>query len=803
MQQQFLEEEGLDIKKYIFKILTNWYWFVLTIFIGLSIAYYINRYAEEVYTVVASIVLNDNQSAGSIDNIFTEYLGRYRRRAVVENEISVLKSYRLAEQAIDELEEFWITYIAYGRIRERLLYKNAPFIVEVDTSEYNLVNYPVFISDVKENRFRLEINEHHEIDTILEFGQKYKTNIFSFTIYKTNNDANFSYNKYSFSINSKNNLANQYRNKLNIEVNDERGSILNLSLSGPIPQQVADYMNKLNETYIQYGLDEKNKTSELSIDFIEDQLQGIKDTVKKAETRLQNFRIQNQVFDLSSEGQLIFTKLDKYESEKSIISMQGNYFEYLRDYLEKSKNNNEIIAPSILGIQDNLLNNLVQEYNNIFSKKKVLEYSANPDNPGLEMLNIELNNIKKVLYENVHNLIENNNLSLASLDKKIKSIEKEIKRLPKLESKLLTFEREFNIDNNVYTYLLEKKAEAGITKASNVPDNKILDVARPDNAKQIAPKKKMNYLMGGFIGALLPLIIIILIDFFNNKIIEKKEIEEKSRVPILGSIGHNDKDSEIPVFENPKSHMAESFRSFRTNLKYMGKEGNQPRVICVTSTISGEGKTFCAINLAAILSLSNKKVLLVSLDLRKPKIHKVFNINNSQGISTYIIGKSTLDEVIVESAIANLSVAISGPVPPNPAELLDTEQIEMFFASMKKQFDYIVIDTPPIAIVTDALLIQKYTDLTLYVIRQNYSQRQVLDLVNELYNTKKIANIGLVVNDINTPGYYGYNYGYGYGYGYTYGYRYGRYSGYTYGHGYYGDEPEPKGLLRKYLSKKR
>ena len=803
MQQQFLEEEGLDIKKYIFKILTNWYWFVLTIFIGLSIAYYINRYAEEVYTVAASIVLNDNQSAGSIDNIFTEYLGRYRRRAVVENEISVLKSYRLAEQAIDELEEFWITYIAYGRIRERLLYKNAPFIVEVDTSEYNLVNYPVFISDVKENRFRLEINEHHEIDTILEFGQKYKTNIFSFTIYKTNNDANFSYNKYSFSINSKNNLANQYRNKLNIEVNDERGSILNLSLSGPIPQQVADYMNKLNETYIQYGLDEKNKTSELSIDFIEDQLQGIKDTVKKAETRLQNFRIQNQVFDLSSEGQLIFTKLDKYESEKSIISMQGNYFEYLRDYLEKSKNNNEIIAPSILGIQDNLLNNLVQEYNNIFSKKKVLEYSANPDNPGLEMLNIELNNIKKVLYENVHNLIENNNLSLASLDKKIKSIEKEIKRLPKLESKLLTFEREFNIDNNVYTYLLEKKAEAGITKASNVPDNKILDVARPDNAKQIAPKKKMNYLMGGFIGALLPLIIIILIDFFNNKIIEKKEIEEKSRVPILGSIGHNDKDSEIPVFENPKSHMAESFRSFRTNLKYMGKEGNQPRVICVTSTISGEGKTFCAINLAAILSLSNKKVLLVSLDLRKPKIHKVFNINNSQGISTYIIGKSTLDEVIVESAIANLSVAISGPVPPNPAELLDTEQIEMFFASMKKQFDYIVIDTPPIAIVTDALLIQKYTDLTLYVIRQNYSQRQVLDLVNELYNTKKIANIGLVVNDINTPGYYGYNYGYGYGYGYTYGYRYGRYSGYTYGHGYYGDEPEPKGLLRKYLSKKR
>ncbi|MFC2138881.1 GumC family protein [Bacteroidota bacterium] len=513
---------------------------MLTIFIGLSIAYYINRYAEEVFTVTASVIISDNQSAGSIDNIFTEYLGRYRRRAVVENEISVLKSYRLARQTIDELDEFRITYMGYGRIRERLLYKNAPFVVEIDTSEYNLLNYPVFISDVKGNRFRLEINEHHEIDTILQFGQKYKTDIFSFTINKRYEKSDFSYAKYSFKINKFNSLANSYLNKLSIEVNDERGSILNLSISGPIPQQATDYLNKLNEMYIQYGLDEKNKTSELSIEFIEDQLQGIKDSVKKAEIRLQNFRIQNQIFDLSREGQLIFTKLDKYESEKSMVSMQGNYFDYLFEYLEKTKNNTEIIAPSILGIQDQLLNRLVQEYNTVFSQKKVLEYSANPDNPGVEIFDIELNNIKKVLYENVNNLIENNKLTLSNLNQQIKTIEKEINTLPLIESKLLTFEREFNINNDVYTYLLEKKAEAGITKASNVPDNIILDDAQPDNAQQIAPKKKMNYFMGGFIGALLPLIIIILIDFFNNKIIEKREIEEKTRIPILGSIGHNE-----------------------------------------------------------------------------------------------------------------------------------------------------------------------------------------------------------------------------------------------------------------------
>ncbi len=797
-----MQEEGLDIKKYIFKILSNWYWFVLTIFVGLAISYYINRYAEEVYTVSASIILKDDQSSGGIENILKEYIGRYRsRKAVVENEISILKSYQLALQTIEELDEFNIVYIAYGRIRERLLYKSSPFIVIIDTTENNLLNYPVFISRVEGNSFHLEIDDQYDIDTIIHFGQYYKTDLFAFTILKRDENASFSYNQYSFQISNINSLANSYRNKLVIEVNDERGSVLNLSLSGPLSNKETDYLNKLSEVYLRYGLDEKNQTSELSIQFIENQLQGIKDSVKKAEIGLQNFRVQNNIYDLSREGQLIFTKLDKYESEKSMVSIQGHYFVYLSDYLNKADIKSEIIAPSILGIQDQLLNRLVQEYNTTLAKKKVMEYSASSDNPGVKILNIELNNIKDVLHENVKNLIKNNELTLANIDENIEKIEKEINTLPLIESRLLTFEREFNINNDIYTYLLEKKAEAGITKASNIPDNKILDIARPENARKIAPKKKMNYLMGGFIGALLPLIIIILMDFFNNKIIEKHEIEEKTRVPILGSIGHNVKESEIPVFENPKSHLAEAFRSFRTNLQYIGK-GEKPQVICVTSTISGEGKTFCAINLATILSMSNKKVLLVSLDLRKPKIHKIFNINNSVGISTYLIGKTPFEDVIKETAVANLSVAISGPVPPNPAELLETDNMDKFFKEIRKKFDYIVIDTPPIAIVTDALLIQKFTNTTLYVIRQNYSQTQVLDLINDLYQSKKITNLGLVVNDINTPGYYGYSYGYGYGYGYSYGYRYGRYSSYVYEHGYYSDDEEPTGLLRKFFTKK-
>ena len=800
-QQQLLQEEGLDIKKYIFKILTNWYWFVISIFIGLSIAYYITRYADPVYTVSSSIIVEDESSGAGLENILKEYMGKNRKRkATVENEISILKSYKLSRQAIEELDDFDITYIGHGRIRERLLYTSTPFIVVLDTTKSNKFNYPVFISNVHNNSFQLEIDEQYSIDTNLQFGEKFSHNNFNFTIYKKEN-VSFGHMKYSFYINDLNKLANTYRNKLQTEVNDEKGSVLTLSVSGPVPQQEIDYLNKLGEIYINYGLEEKNKTSELSILFINEQLNSIKDSLKKAESKLQAFRIQNQIYNISKEGNLIFTKLDHYESEKSTLIIQKNYFGYISKYLNNKTNTNEIIAPSVIGIKDNLLNNLVIEFNHLYSEKQIIEYTANENNPNLDLINIQLKKTKETLKENVNTLIETNALAISNIEDKLKEIEIEMNRLPLNESRLLTFEREFNLNNDIFTYLLEKKAEAGITKASNIPDNKILDEGRIENAILVSPKKKMNYMIGGLLGALVPLIIILLLDYFNNRIIEKREIEEKTKVPIYGSIGHNDKDSEIPVFENPRSHLAEAFRSFRTHLQYSSPD-KKTKVICITSTLSGEGKSFTAINLATILAMSGKKTLLISLDLRKPKIHQVFNIKNDKGISTYLINKNNFEEVIFSTAINNLSVSISGPVPPNPAELLETQQITDFFEKARNTFDFIVIDTPPLVIVTDALLIEKFSDLTIFVIRQNFSQKQVLDLINEFYYSKKIKNLGILVNDINTPGYYGYQYSYGYGYGYGYGYHYGRY-GYSYrnGEGYYGDEPERPKWLKKLFKK--
>ena len=796
--QQFnFEDDGINIKKYLFKILVNWYWFVLSIFAGLTIAYFVNRYSEELYSVNASIIVKDMSDASGVESILYEIFGRRMRKSIVENEISILKSYKLAQKTLQELPEFNITYIGLGRIRERRLYKNSKIIVNVDTSHYQTYNYPILLSFIDQNKYRLQIDDNFNIDTILNYGQQFIHPAFSFNVVLR--DSDFSgYRKYRFYINNINNLANVYRSKIKIELDNEKGSVLNLSIQGTVAQQEVDYLNKLCEVYLEFGLEEKNLMSTRTINFIDEQLSNIRDSLRQAEIKLQNFRTKNKVLDISTEAVTYSKRLEEYENEKGLLLLKKQYLNYLNDYLKDKVNVTELVAPSAMGIENTALNQLVDDLNKLLSERRVISYTASEPNPSLELIDIKIESIRKSLSENINSLYKTNELAISEINKKIFQVEADINKLPENEIKLIGFEREFNIQNNIYTFLLQKKAEAGITKASNIPDSRILDNALLSNVKQIKPKKKTNNMLGGIIGALIPLLIILIIDFFNNRIIERKYIEEHTNIPILGSIGHNSRQSEIPVLENPRSSLAESFRTLRTNLNFMTPI-KKPQIINVTSSISGEGKTFCAINLAVILALADKKTLLLSLDLRKPKIHRIFNLSNEIGISTYLIGNNTFNEIITQTAVKNLSVAVSGPVPPNPAELLETQAMKNFISEARNNFDHIIIDTPPVAIVTDALLTEKFSDLTVFVIRQNYSHKDVLEMLNDIYTSHKIQNLGIIVNDINVPGYYGYYYGYLYGYGYRYGYEY-RY-GKSYGHDYYGDEPEKESFFKKLLSR--
>lgn len=796
-----VEDEGIDFRKYISLFVSNWYWFAIALFISISIAYGINRWSEDVYSVSSTLLIKDDQLGGlgsGLTNIFSGS-GSYGSQQNVKNEIGILKSYKLNYRVMEKLPEFYIIYTSVGRrgIAETRSYKSCPFVVIYDSLEKQTLGKRINIRLFSDSTYIIEIDGTRNIEEELHFGERFNKAGFDFTINIRNIDE-YRYepgisNKYYFYFTSPVLLANSYRSKLSITPFEENASLVTLSTTGFVPEQEADYLNTLMNVYLDFGLEYKNQTAANTIEFIEAQLGTISDSLQIAESDLESFRLANKLIDISREGSLIQNRLEQIDAERTRLLMQKNYYVYLKGYVESRNENEDIIAPSVMGVTDQLLIRVVDELASLQKQKRQLSMNLYESAEPLRILEENISKARSALRENILSGLQNIENSIDDADTRLTNIENEIKKLPSTERQMINIQRKFDINNAVYTFLLEKRAEAGIAKASNVSDNRIIDDAGWFNSARIRPRENRNLLIAIILGLVIPLISIIIIDFFNNKVIDKKDIENKTSVPVLGFISHNSQATEMPVIRNPGSTLSESFRSVRTNLKYFLKDIECP-VISVSSTITAEGKTFVSANLAAIIAMSDKKVLLVGLDLRKPRIHKIFGINNDKGVSNLLINEVEFKDIVIKTNLDNLWYAPAGPVPPNPAELIESDLMREFIQKAKREFDYIIIDTPPVAIVTDALLISSYTDFYLFVVRQRYSSKNTLELIEELNKNDSIKSLGIVVNDISISGYYGYGlrYGYSMGYGYNYGYnyynQYGKYGYADSSKGYYTED---------------
>lgn len=782
------EDDNLGIKRYMSMFISNWYWFAITIFIALSLAYGINRYSQKIYTVSSTLLIKDDQVGGLSSNVENVIPGGdiFRSRQNLKNEMGILKSFTLNDSVMKKLKDFHIVYTNVGKrgIVESRMYKTCPFNVVYDSLKNEQKGITVGILILSEKEYRIEFKDGLKFDSVMSFNARFNKFGFDFTILPRFPGGNIldpdGSNKYYFYFVDPEGLANEYRGKLFVTPIEKDATLVTLSVSGVVSEQEADYLNMLMEVYKQYGLNNKNETASKTIEFIDDQIKKISDSLNIAEGKLEKFRKSNSFLDLSREGTLIQNRLEKFENEKMAIELQLQYYNYLLEYLNIKNGGGKIISPSVMGITDPILLRLVNELSDLQKEREKLGLNLDSKQPALELMDRQSEGIREALKENVRNGIASLKLSLNESNDKIAGVETEIGKLPSTERALITIQRKFDLNNTVYTYLLEKRAESGIAKASNVSDNRIIDEASQSRASLIKPRSRKNLMIALFLGIIFPMVGIYLIDYFNDKVIDKRDIEKRTKVPVIGFISHSIGGSSIPVFEKPGSSLAESFRSVRTSIKYYIKE-NEKAVITVSSTISSEGKTFISINLAAITAMLGKKVLLIGLDLRRPRINKVFEFDDSLGMSTYLSGNCKYEEIIKQTQIKNLFYVPSGPVPPNPAELIETEQMRLFMEKVKNEFDYIIIDTPPVAVVTDALLLAPYAALNLFIVRQRYSSRNTLDLIEQLNRQGKLKNMAIIINDISLSGYYGYGmrYGYTHGYGYSYGYNY-------YGSNYYG-----------------
>jgi tyrosine-protein kinase Etk/Wzc len=790
IQPVFPDDNAVDFKRYFALFLSNWYWFAVVLFLTICLAYGINRYSERVYTVSASMLIKDDQfgeGANEYGNIF-KGVQMFNNQQNLKNEIGILRSFSLNKRVIDSLPEFHIGYVRVGtrNIVERRLYKDCPFVVIPDPGQqqpYGRVNIRV----TPEEKCIIEINGEQNSEETIDFGAHFNKHGYSFIIQPRTSGQNIFNkdlsNKYLFWFDNTARIANSYRSRLGIEPIEEAASLVMLSVSGTVAEQEADYLNKLMQLYILQGLELKNQKADSTIAFISDQLELILTKLTDAEKDLEEFRRYNKLIDLSSEGAIIQRKVENYKNELAALDLQKQYYTYLKEYLKSRTETGDIISPSVMGVTDQRLINLIQEFSEAQQEKFMLAMNLTEETSPIKVLDTELSRLRTAIGQNIEGGEISINSSLDDINGKLSLVEKEISKLPATEQELIRIQRKFEINNTVYTYLLEKQAETGIARASNVSDNRIIDRASGFNSSMLKPKEQNNYLLALLFGLLIPAISILIIDSLNNKVIDKTDVVKRTDAPIIGFINHNETKSEIPVHEKPGSTLAESFRSIRTNLKFLVKETNNP-VIAISSTVSAEGKTFISINLATIFAMLGKKVLLVGLDLRRPRIHRVLDIENSKGISTFLSGENEFSDIVKATGIKNLFYAPSGPIPPNPAELIATDKMNDFIEQARRQFDLIIIDTPPIAIVTDALLITSYVDAYLLVVRQRYTSKNTLNLIQDLYQKNSCKNVGIIINDISLTGYYGYGLRYGYytGYGYSYGHSYYNAGGnYSYG----------------------
>ncbi|HSI78133.1 MAG TPA: polysaccharide biosynthesis tyrosine autokinase, partial [Lunatimonas sp.] len=582
------------------------------------------------------------------------------------------------------------------------------------------------------------------------------------------------YSPVLYKINDTPSLGNQYISALTITPLNKEGSILILSLEHNNRRKGEVYLNKLVNVYLERELEEKNRTAANTVQFIDQQLSGISDSLSFIEDRLEKYRTANQVFNLSQEGSLIFERLNELEQEKSRIDLSLSYFRSVTSYLNEDQLNN-LAAPSFIGIQDPLLNALVLSLGELQSERVRLSATFSPETPTVREVIAKIQNTKNTLLENLRSAISNAEVSLTEINQRLANTTREINKLPATERNLMGIQRQFSINENIYIYLLEKRAEAEITRASNSPTNVLLDVAK-SSSQPVFPKKTINYLIGLILGLILPLGYITLKNFFNVKIENPQEVENKLRIPLIGLVSQSPYKSSTVILDKPKSTITEAFRNLRANMSYLAPKQNK-LIFAISSTISGEGKTFCSINLASIYAISDKKVMLVGLDLRKPRIADDFDLINDTGVSTYLSTDKDWKGMVKHSKIHNLDILLSGPVPPNPAELLLQDNFHTLLSELRDAYDIVILDCPPVGLVSETYEIFKFSDVNLMIVRQDYSDKQSLEFINSLSEKKSVKKLYAIMNGVQA-GKNGYG-GYG-GYG-SYGYGYGSY-------GYYDDE---------------
>ena len=778
------KEEKTDFKAILFKYAIHWPWFVACTLLCIAGAWLYLRYTPPVYNISASVIIKDNDknskaSSGMAD---LEDLGFYSSINNFDNEVEILQSRTLIKKVVEELD-LYISYATKSSFHDIELYKSSPVKVWITPEEAQKLPAPA--------RLHLTLQPGNKLNVKLRIGEEeYNKQFDKLPALLTTPSGTFSFTpkdsatvqstqEIMATVSSPRSVANAYRGALSIEPTSKSTTIAQISVKSTHTQRGMDFINKLVEVYNRDANDDKNEVATKTAEFIDERIKIINGELGTTEQELETFKRDAGLTDLKSDAQLALSENSEYEKKRAENSTQLRLVQFLAGYANNPDHAYEVLP----GLTDTGLAELINRYNEMLLERKRLLRSSQENNPVVVNLDASIRAMRSNVLTTINSVQRGLAITQADLERQAGKYAGRITNAPGQERQLVSISRQQEIKAGLYLMLLQKREENAITLASTANNARMVDEALAD-AIPVSPKGKMIYLVALILGIALPVVVIYIIELLKYKIEGRADVEKITSLPIVGDVPLSEdkgKEESIVVHENQNDLMAETFRNVRTNVLYMMR--SDEKVILVTSTTTGEGKTFIASNLAVSLALLGKKIVIVGLDIRKPSLNKAFNLSHrEQGISQFLANPEHTDLmslVQVSRINANLSILPGGPIPPNPTELVARESLPQAIDILKKHFDYIILDTAPIGMVTDTQLISRVANASIYVCRADYTHKADYTLINELSEQKKLPNLCTLINGLDMKKKkYGYYYGYGkygkyYGYGKKYGYGYG------------------------------
>ena len=784
-------KEQVNIQELLFRYLIHWPWFVISIIICIACAWGYLRLTTPIYNISATVLIKDEKKGGdasmSSDLEKMGLEGFVSSSSNVDNEIEVLRSKSLAREVVNNLGLF-VTYMDEDEFPSKELYHTSPVLVSLTHQEadklpgrmeINMILQPTGALGVQitvgEKEYRKQFDKLPAVFPTDEGTVAFFANNDTLSAVCPENITKERH--ITAFINRPFSVLKEYVNSLSIAPTSKTTSVVVISLENTNTRRGRDYINKLLEMYNINANNDKNEVAQKTAEFIDERIGIISKELGSTEQDLENFKRSAGITDLNSEAQIALTGNAEYEKKRVENQTQINLVMDLQRYM---KGNEYEVLPSNIGLQDAASAGAIDRYNQMLVERKRLLRTSTENNPTIINLDTSIRAMRTNVQATLDATLKGLQITKEDLAREASRYSRRINDAPTQERQFVSIARQQEIKSGLYLMLLQKREENAITLAATANNAKIIDEALADD-NPISPKKTIVYLAALVLGVGLPVGVIYLIGLTKFKIEGRADVEKLTSLPVVGDIPLADeKTGSIAVFENQNNLMSETFRNVRTNLQFMLENGKN--VILVTSTISGEGKSFISANLAISLSLLGKKVVIVGLDIRKPGLNKVFNIPKKEhGITQYLTNTTAnlMDFVQPSDINKNLFILPGGTVPPNPTELLARGGLEKAIETLKANFDYVILDTAPVGMVTDTLLIGRVADLSVYVCRADYTHKAEFTLINELAENNKLPNLCIAVNglDLNSRK-YGYYYGYGkygkyYGYGKRYGYGYG------------------------------